>query len=290
MKIAIAAASGNVGSRIVQVLNQKDVELVLLGRNVEKLKKLGAPQSGITATDIGRPEQVIAATKNVDALFWMVPPLMSVPSLKQWYQQVTKAGIAAVKENKIKKVVLLSSLGAGPAKNQGVISFCGEMEYEFFKLDCDILALRPGYFLENITSMNESIVEKGVISAYYPPDHDIPFISTDDIGDVAAQYLADLTWHGHWQRNLMGPENITFTQVCERIGNILGKEISYEHVSIEKMLDLFAKYGACDTVQKELRDLGIAIGDPDGVYACPRTYESFTSTTLETVIRKKLLS
>jgi hypothetical protein len=37
---------------------------------------------------------VIANTKDVDALFWMAPPLINVSSLKDLYQAVTLAGIA----------------------------------------------------------------------------------------------------------------------------------------------------------------------------------------------------
>ena len=88
----------------------------------------------------------------------------------------------------------------------------------------------------------------------------------------------------------MGPENITMNEVCNRIGSLLGKKVVYEYVSVEKILELFAQNGISDTVQKEMSDLGMAIGDPDGVYASPRTYESFTPTILETIILSKVLS
>lgn len=289
MKIAIAAAGGNVGSRVSQNLSKSGVKIVLLGNNASSLEKLKIKNAQISITDISNKQQVLTATQGVDALFWLVPPVMSVTSLKQWYQKVTESGVLAVKENKIKKVVLLSSLGAGAKDDLGTIAFAGDMEKEFDQLDADVLALRPGYFLENFLLQAQSIFDNGTFTFTYDPEHDIPFVSTDDIGDVATKYLLDRRWSGHWKLNVMGPENITLTEAAQRISTVLGKKIVYRQSSLEEARKQFIELGTPGTVQNELIDLYVALGDPGGAYATPRTPEAYTPTSIESVIERKLL-
>ena len=289
MKIAIAAAGGNVGSRIAQNLSKTHAHIVLLGKSISPLEKLGIKNAQISITDISSAKEVLQATKDVDALFWLVPPVLRVPSLKVWYQEVIQGGVLAVKENRIKKVVVLSSLGAGAKDNLGTVSYTGDMEREFDKLDADVLALRPGYFIENFILQAQSILEAGTFAFTYEPDHTIPFVSTDDIGDTATQYLLDNSWSGHWKLNLMGPENITLAEAAQRITNILGRKIDYRQLNLEEAKMQLAQLGASETVQNELIDLFVALGDPKGIYATPRTPEAYTPTSIEYVIKKKLL-
>jgi len=289
MKIAIAAAGGNIGSRIVQQLSKSNAELVLLGNRASSLKKLTIANAQISVTDISNREQVLLATQEVEALFWLIPPVLSVPSLKIWYQQITEAGVFAVKKNKIKRVVILSSLGAGAKSNLGTVSYTGDMESEFDKLDADVLALRPGYFLENFILQAQDIVKTGSFTFTYKPEHSIPFVSSDDIGDTAAKYLLDNTWRGHWKLNLMGPENITMNKAAQRISKVIGKKVVYHQSSLEQAKNQLGQFGISDTVQNELLQLFVALGDPQGVYATPRTPEAYTLTTIESVIERKLL-
>lgn len=290
MKIAIAAAGGNVGSRVAKELSKLDVEMVLLGRNTSSLKKTGITDAKISITDLSNRDQVLQATEGVDALFWLVPPVLSVPSLKKWYQQVTEAGVFAVKKNKIKKVVLLSSLGAGASENLGTVSYCGAMEKEFDTLDANVLALRPGYFMENFILQSQRIMETGSFAFTFASNHDIPFVSADDIGDIAVKYLMDNSWSGHWKLNVMGPENITMNKAAEYMSKVLEKKIVYQQLNFEASKAQFKNMGVSDTVQNELIDLLKALGDPEGVYATPRTPEGHSPTTLEGVIERKLKS
>ncbi|WP_027387780.1 NmrA family NAD(P)-binding protein [Chryseobacterium gregarium] len=288
-KIAVATATGNIGRRVVQQIALKGAETVLLGQNHERLTNLNISNSIPMVADIGNKEQMIEATKGVDALFLLVPPVTGAPSLEEWYQQVTNAGIAAVNENKIKRVVLISSLGASTAPTLGTVSYCGAMEIAFDNLNANVLALRPGYFMENFVQQAKDIRENGKFSFPFDSKHDIPFISTDDIGDAAARYLLDETWAGHWKLNLMGPENITLEDVAARLSTLISKPIKYVQQSFDELKIQLSTLGITGKVQQELVDLHHALGDPNGAYATPRTPEVSTSTGFEQFVKQKLL-
>ncbi|GAA3617311.1 NAD(P)H-binding protein [Flavivirga amylovorans] len=290
MKIVIGAAAGNVGSRIAKKVAAANHSAILLGNKLLSLENLNIPNSSSYEVDMSNVEQVVTYTKGADALFWLVPPALGVSSLKEWYDDIIAAGVAAIKENKIPRVVVISSLGAGASENLGTVTYVGNMEKAFKKVAPNVVFLRPGYFMENFLLQKGDILKNGYFSFPYDQNHDIPFISADDIGDVAAEYLMDAHWAGQWTRNIMGPRNITPQEAADIFSEELQKEITYKQVSYDDIKNQFAQFGANDTVQNELVDLYKALGDPNGAYATPRTIEANTPTTLEQIIRNKFIS
>ena len=289
MKIAIAAASGNIGRHAARLVAQQGGTPVLLGRHLAHLNQLQIPGAISRQVDLSHTKQVVQATQGTEALLWLVPPVLDVLNLKDWYQRVIEAGVTAVQENKIKRVVLISSLGAGAADNQGTVTYTGQMERVFDQLEANILALRPGYFMENFLLQAPSIQAEGAFSFTYDPAHDIPFISTDDIAHAAVRYLMDPTWSGHWKLNLMGPENITLTEAATRLSTLSGKPIRYQPVSIADTVREMGSWGANPLVQQELAELFLALGESNGPYATPRTPEAHTPTTFDQFVLNKLL-
>jgi uncharacterized protein YbjT (DUF2867 family) len=289
MKIVIAAASGNIGRRTAEKVIQTGAETVLLARNPEKLADLVAKGAIVYPISSDNAQGLIEITQQADALFWLTPPKLDVPNMRDWYLQTAEAGANAVRTNGIARVVNISSIGAGAKPNLGTVSFSGDVESIFNQTGANVVHLRPGYFMENFLMQVEAIQGDRVVRFPYPIDHDIPWISTDDIGDVAARYLLDRHWAGQWTRNLMGSENLTLLDTCAILSQVLGYEVTFDRVSIESLQQQFAAMGATADVQREMGDLFRALGDPDGVYATARTAEAVTPTTFEQFVKHKLL-
>jgi uncharacterized protein YbjT (DUF2867 family) len=290
MKIVIAAASGNIGRRTAEKVVQAGAETILLTRQPEKLADLivqGAIAKPISSDDT---QGLIEATQNADALFWLTPPKMDAISLGDWYIQTAMSGAKAVRENRIERVVNISSLGAGAGPDLGTVTFIGSVESIFNQACSNVLHLRPGYFMENFLEQVQFIQRDHTVYFPYANDHDIPWISTDDIGDEAAKYLLDTHWAGQWTHNLMGPENLTLSEIIAVLSRVLDRPIKYVQVTIESIQQQLALTGATPDVQRELGNLFYALGNPDGIYATVRTPEAATSTTFEQFATHKLLS
>lgn len=289
MKIVIAAASGNVGRRTAERVVQAGAETILLTRQPEKLADLvnqGAIAKTISSDDL---QGVIAATQNADALFWLTPPKLDALSLHDWYIETAMVGAKATSENNIKRVVNISSVGAGAAPNLGTVTFVGEVETIFNQAGSNVLHLRPGCFMENFLTQIQFIQQDHAIYFPYASDHDMPWISTDDIGDEAAKYLLNDRWAGQWTRNLMGPENLTLSETAAVLSQVLNRSIKYVQVTIEAVQQQLALAGATPDAQRELGNLFHALSNPDGIYATARTPEATTSTTFEQFATHKLL-
>lgn len=289
MKIVIAAASGKVGRRTAEKLLQGKSQVILLTRHPEKLAGLVAQGATVKPISSDDTQGLIEATQNADALFWLTPPKLDVPSLYDWYIQTAMAGARAVRANGIKRVVNISSIGAGAKPNLGTVSFIGNVESIFNQTAANVLHLRPGYFMENFLEQVKSIRQDNTVYFPYTSDHDIPWISTDDIGDEAAKYLLDDSWTGQWTRNLMGVENLSLSQTTAILSQLLNRPIEYVQVTVQYMQERLALMGATPDVQKELGNLFHALGDLNGIYATARTPEAVTPTKFEQFARKKLL-
>lgn len=289
MKIVIATASSKIARRTAEKVIQAGAETILLARHPEKLADLVAQGARVKPVSIDDSQGLIEATQNVDALFWLTPPKLDAPSLSDWYSQTATVGAKAVRENAIARVVNISSVGAGAKPNLGTVSFIGEVESIFNQTAANVVHLRPGYFMENFLEQVESIRKDGTVQFSYASDHDLPWISTDDIGDAAAKYLLSDRWAGQWTRNLMGSENLTLPETTAILSQVLERPIEYVQVTIESLQQQLASAGATADVQKEFGELFQALGDPNGIYATVRTSEAVTPTTFEQFVRNKLL-
>lgn len=289
MKIVIAAASGNIGRRAAQKVVQAGVETILLTRQPEKLADLAAQGATVKPISNDDPQGLIEVTLDADALFWVTPPKLDALSLRDWYIQTAMAGARAVRENSIKRVVNISSLGAGASEDLGTVTFVGTVESIFNQTLSNVLHLRPGYFMENFLGQVKFIEQDNAVYFPYASDHDIPWISTDDIGDEAAKYLLDDRWAGQWTRNLMGPENLTLPETTAIVSRVLNRSIEYVQVTVESIQQQLSLTGATPDVQRELGNLFRALGNPDGIYATARTPEAITPTTFEQFAIHKLL-
>jgi len=84
-KIAIAAATGNIGSSVARQIASHGATPLLLGQNLNRLDDLNISRGVSIEADISNAQEVIAATEGAEALFWLVPPVLNVSSLHEWY-------------------------------------------------------------------------------------------------------------------------------------------------------------------------------------------------------------
>ena len=292
MRIVIVAAAGNIGRRVAEHVLQAGSEAVLLVRNPTALPAAIAahPHTHVVPLDLTDERAVVVAAQGADALLWLVPPPPpAVSDWAQWYQTIAAAGAAAVRAHQISHVVLVSSLGAGMAPGLGTVSYVGELEQRLNATGAHVVALRPGYFMENFLAQAAAIRTQGVVRYPYAEDHDIPFISVADIAAVAALYLLHPQWAGQWTRNLMGPANLTLPACAALLAQAWGHPVRYQRQSAADLQHTLDEWGLTPSAQQEMTALFQALGDPDGAYATPRTAEAYTPTSFQEFVGTQLL-
>lgn len=117
----------------------------------------------------------------------MTPPNMGGINI---IKNTTDAGDAfakAIQQANIKRVVMLSSIGADLPTGNGPIAGLYNIEKIYEKLDTSITFLRAGYFYFNFYNDIPMIKGAGIMGANIPAENQIPLVHPEDIANAAAE-------------------------------------------------------------------------------------------------------
>ena len=227
MKVAINTPTGNIGRAVTNHLLDAGVDVVLLTRSSEKVKQFADRGATVYEGSLEDADFVVRATKGVDALFWLTPPNVAAEDFRGYQRKLGKVVARAITENKIPRVVNLSSIGAHVPTGTGAIAGLYDVEKKIDKTDTSVTHLRPGFFMENFFMSVESMAGQGAIFLPVQGSARMPMIATADIAKAAAdRFLAD-NWSGRSVIELVGPDNLSFDGAAKILGNAIGKEIRY---------------------------------------------------------------
>lgn len=224
MHYAITGGAGHISKPLVQQLLAAGHTVTALGRSEANL----APLTSLGATAaIGSVEDeafVTSAFAGADAVYLMIPPKGDAQDWYAWQQQIAQLYVNAVKANQIKKVVVLSSIGAHMRRGAGPIDGVAYLETLLdAETDIDAVYLRPSYFYYNLFSMIPLLKNAGILGSNFGgTDEKLVLVDTSDIADVAAATLLDLSFSGKRVQYISSSEHTT-AEIAEVLSQAVGK-------------------------------------------------------------------
>lgn len=225
MKYVITGASGNTGGRIAQKLLAAGHQVVAVGRSAEHLNAISHLGAEIAVGDLLDEAFMTSTLQGADAAYLLIPPHFGAPDFRAHQFLVADVLSQAVEASGIKKIVLLSSVGAHLSENSGVILGLHYFEEKLKAItDLDVLALRAGFFMQNFFG-NIGLIRAMNVHGGFPIPGNIPFgmIHVNDIGDYAANRLMALDFEGFSHQNLTGQRLLTLQEATSILGNAIGK-------------------------------------------------------------------
>jgi uncharacterized protein YbjT (DUF2867 family) len=153
----------------------------------------------------------------------------------------------------------------------------------------NITHLRPGFFFENLLWQLDSIRKWGRISLPLSGMVRYPMIATRDIGRVAATRLASQDWTGQFVRELHGPADLSFKEVAETVGEVVGRKMVYIKCDPQETRDAMLNTGMSENAADMMLELYNAVDTGRLRTTQPRTDETTTSTTLAEFVRETIL-
>lgn len=194
MKIIITGSLGNVAQPLAKELISEGHHITVISSNESKkaeIEKLGARAA---IGSIADPEFLIRTFEGADAAFLMTPPSMGEEHIVEQTINAGKNYAEAVKRTGIKKAVMLSSVGAGSAIENGPIKGLHQIEKLYSELEhTSVVFLRAGYLYINFFSDIPLIKNAGILGANYPGNTEVPLVHPKDIAKAAAEQLLENT-------------------------------------------------------------------------------------------------
>jgi uncharacterized protein YbjT (DUF2867 family) len=216
-KILVLGAHGTVGSALVQALQAQ-------GQSVVKATSRAPQAADQVHLNLLTGEGLATAFDGVDRAFLLSPP----GHVNQ--DELLGPVIQAARQHGLKKVVLMSAMGADADEAAPLRK--AERLLEASGLAWNVI--RPNWFMQNFNSYwLHGILTQGAILLPTGTARG-SFIDTRDIADVAA---ALLTGHANDNRafDLTGPQALDHTQVAAILSQETGRAIGYQDITPEAM-------------------------------------------------------
>jgi uncharacterized protein YbjT (DUF2867 family) len=139
--------------------------------------------------------------------------------------------------------------------------------------------------MENTLPQVNAIRQMGAVGTPLRPDLKLPMIATRDIGNAAADALLHPTVRGKQTRELLGPLDLTYTEVAAIIGRAIGKpDLKYVQVPDDQFRSVLVQMGMSEQFARLLLEMIGALNSGYMRALEPRTLQNATPTSLETFV------
>jgi uncharacterized protein YbjT (DUF2867 family) len=251
MTIAVTTPTGHVGSHVVRLLCQAGVRPRVLLRDPDRLDPGLTDLVDFAVGDLRDAEYVAAATKEVEAVFWVHPEDWSRPDPDADAARTGDGLAAAMRQHRIARVVLQSSVGAEVRHGAGFIDGLARVE-EILDAARDetgaaLLHLRCGYFMTNLL-MDLDGLRAGLLTTIRPLDEPMPWVDPRDIATVAtARLLAD-DWSGRQVQAVHGPADLTWPEAAAALSTATGRAVEARRITADEQRAALRSTGMSEVV------------------------------------------
>jgi uncharacterized protein YbjT (DUF2867 family) len=276
--IAVTTPTGNVGSHVARLLCQAGVRPRLLLRKPDRLDAELRDRADLAVGDQRDAGYVAEATRGVESVFWVHPDDWSLPDPDADAERTGEGLAAAMRANRIPRVVFQSSIGAELRHGAGFIDGLARVEQRLDaardQTGASLLHLRCGMFMTNLL-MDLDGLRAGRLPTTRPLDEPMPWVDPQDIATVAALRLLAGDWTGRQVQAVHGPADLTWTEAAAALSDATGKTIEAQHLTNDEQRAAFRQAGLSDVAIEGI--LGMATGEDDGF--TPEQARSMLTTT-----------
>ena len=285
MRIIVNTPGGNIGRALTQALLDAGAEVTIISRSPDKVTDLVGRGARLVQGEIDDERVLEEAFAGGEALFWLNPPALR-PDYVAWSEATGHKAAAVARRQGVSRALILSSLGAQAGHGTGPVSPMLAIEQAFAAAVPNTVALRPGFFMENVLRDLGTLASDGAIYAPVPADVPVAQVATRDIAAAAAQELLAGAWTGHRVRGLHGPADLSQEQVAATLSEALGRPVKYVQVTVEQARQALAGMGMPGFAVDMYAEMYEAIRSGLLASAEPRTAETTTPTTFEQFARE----
>jgi uncharacterized protein YbjT (DUF2867 family) len=287
MSVVINTPNGNIGRTLANVLLDAGQAVTLISRDLGKVEGLISRGAKAVPGSMDDHQVLRTALEGASALFWVTPP-PARPDHHEWAVGTAVTAAELARRAGVKHVVILSSVGAHHGPGSGPVGALLDIELAFQRRIPNVVALRAGFFMENVLRDMAGILSGTVYSAI-PAGKPFPMVASRDIAHKAAAFLLSRNWQGHRAVGVHGPRDLSHAEVFAELSQLLGREIKYVEVPLQTVSSAMAGFGMPDFLVNTFTQMYGAVLDGRLDSAEPRTPETTTHTSFRVFARKVLL-
>lgn len=285
----VTGATGNTGSIVVRALRKRGQTVRVIGRHKEKLKDFVRHGAEPFVCDLADQAALTKAFIGAHAVYAMIPPDTTAEDYRAHQDRIADSIAGAIEEAGVRHTVVLSSFGADKPSGTGPVVGLHRFEEKLGKIgDANTLCLRPGYFMENTLPQIGIIKQMGMSAGPLRSDLKMPMIATRDIGEVAADELMRLDFHGHQVRELQGERDITMAEAAAIIGGQIDKpNLQYVQAPDDQIRAAMIGLGMSANFVELMLEMVAGLNSGHMRALEPRDARNTTPTSYETFVKEE---
>ena len=259
MKITTAGSLGNVSKPLVRTLIEAGHEVTVITSNPDRGGAIEALGATAAVGSVSDPGFLTQAFKGADAVYTMTPPAMGSEHIIENIANAGQAYAQAIKVSGIKRVVMLSSIGAHAPEGTGPIKAVHRVEQIFQQLSgVNVTMLRAGFFYYNFFRDIPMIRNMNIIGNNYNGDVRLALAHP---GDIAAALAWELQNKGNGiDVKYIVSDVSTGNEVAAILGQAIGKpELPWVEVPDEQLKQSMLSAGLPSELAELLTELGQGI-------------------------------
>ena len=271
-KFLITGATGDTGGYTVRQLLEKNHPVRVLAHRPdersEQMRKLGAE---VVFGDLLDFDSVRAAMRGLQRAYFCYP-------ISPGLVQATAQFAEAAKEAGVEVIVNMSQISArGDSKSNAARQhWLSERVFDWSNVPA--VHLRPTFFAEWLLYLAPMIRQGKILAPFTTTGRHAP-VAAEDQARVIAAILESPAAHLGKTYPLFGPIELTYPEIAAIVSRVIGKEVTYQQVPIERYAEIFtpkrpthaSSGGSAKTfLMQHLNE--VAIDHTNGIFAGTNNY------------------
>lgn len=223
MKITTTGSLGNVAKPLVQKLIAAGHEVTVISTKGDKKGEIEVLGAKAAIGSISDAVFLTEAFKGADAVYTMMPPSMGPGNMIENIAVAGQAYADAIKTAGVKRVVMLSSVGADAPEGTGPVGGVHRVEKIFQDqlADLNVTVIRSGFFYVNFLRDIPLIKNRGIFGNNYSGDDKLALTHHEDLSSaVAAELQAE---GGGFEVKYVVSDVSTGNKLAALFGKAIGK-------------------------------------------------------------------
>lgn len=291
--IVVTTPTGQIGRQVLDRILDSGEPVRVIARDPSRLSPRVRARAEIVQGSHGDTDAVTKALAGADRVFWLVPPdPRHAGGSERYYLDFTRPACDVIKNQAVRQVVGVSTLGHGYQGKAGILSAALAMDKLIEDTGVDYRALAMPFFMENLLRQAQAIKDQGTFFLANAADQPLPTVATRDIAAVAAALLLDGSWAGQASVPVAGPDDLTPVGMAQVMSDVLGHTVRYRQITVADYKAMMLQHGASEAMAQDVADMieamnrGIYDTEPRDRYAAtPTDFRQWCQDILEPAVQ-----
>jgi uncharacterized protein YbjT (DUF2867 family) len=293
--ILVAGGSGTMGTRLLDLLGDRGLDVRILTRNPDRARPLAGSRVKTFTGDVTEPrtlEQAVAGAHTVVSAITGFGPARDVsPRTVDWQGNANL--IRAAKAAGVEHFVLLSVCQAAADHPIELFRMKHRAEEELRASGLGWTIIRPTAYMETwLHVLGDPLLETGRTRIFGGGENPINFVSAQDIAELVDLAVTDRAMRGATV-DAGGPENLTMNQVVEAFQRVTGATGKASHVPLPMLRVMSVLMKPFNPTMAGLAEASVVMDTRDMSFDALETrrrYPSVAITRLADVVRRDYAS